>query len=212
MPTKDEFLAQVVAAPIQKKAGVMAAIIALLIGGFWYFSIDSERQKIKKARSELAELKRQQVEKAAIANNLAKFRREVEKLNQDLKDAVALLPNEAEIPELLQKVSELVEKSGLQMDVFELMGEQPVGFYARVPVKVEVSGSFHEVVVFLDKLAKLSRIVNVTDIKLGEPAFKNQKMALKSAFLATTFRFVETKQAGQPGPGGQPGGAAPAAK
>ena len=70
---------------------------------------------------------------------------------------------------------------------------------------MEVSGSFHEVVVFLDKLAKLSRIVNATDIRLDNPTFRNQKMVMKGAFLATTFRFVEQKQ-GQPAkPGQQPG-------
>ena len=200
MPNKEELLNQVVAAPIHKKLGVMAGIVALIIGGFYYMVISGESKKITQAKATVETLQRQYVEKSAIANNLAKFRREVEKLNLDLKDAVSLLPNEAEIPELLQKVSELVEKSGLQMDIFELVGEQPAGFYARVPVKMEVTGSFHDVVGFLDKLAKLSRIVNATDISLTEPVFENQKMMLKSTFLATTFRFIEQK----PGGSGQP--------
>jgi type IV pilus assembly protein PilO len=80
------------------------------------------------------------------------------------------------------------------MDIFELGGESAEGFYARVPVRMQVSGSFHEVVVFLDKLSKLSRIVNVTDISLDEPVFRNQKVVLRTSFNATTFRFIESKK------------------
>lgn len=193
IPSREELLSFIVAMPLKRKLLVLLVIVGTLVGCFYYFSIDSEYTKIDQSRKQLADLEKQRLEKQAIANNLAKFRREVERLNQDLKDAVTLLPNEAEIPELLQKVSELVEKSGLQMDVFELQGESPQGFYAKVPVNMEVTGSFHEVVVFLDKLSKLSRIVNVTNISLVEPVLKNQKIMLKTKFLATTFRFIDTK-------------------
>jgi len=199
LPSKDELIALVVATPLKKKLMVLGALVFVLVAGIYFFSISGEKDKINSDNVQIASLERQRLEKQAIANNLAKFRRDVEKLNQELKDAVSLLPNEAEIPELLQKVSELVEKSGLQMNVFSLAVEAPSGFYARVPVNVEVMGSFHEVVVFLDKLAKLSRIVNVTDLKLGDPVFRNQKMLLRSTFIATTFRFIEKGQAQTPG-------------
>jgi type IV pilus assembly protein PilO len=72
--------------------------------------------------------------------------------------------------------------------------ESPAGFYARVPIKIEVSGSFHEILVFFDKVAKLPRIINISDITFKDPTFKNQKMILKAEFLATTFRFIEGQQ------------------
>jgi len=196
LPSKDELLAKIVAAPKQKKLAVMAGIILALIVGFYYFSISEERSKIESDKKAIVTLTSQKVEKQGMANHLIKYRREVERLNQELRDAVTLLPNEAEIPELLQKLSEQVEKSGLQMDSFVLSPEVPQGFYSKVPVRIDVTGSFHEIVVFLDKLAKLPRIVNVTDINMRDPVFKSQKMILKTSFLATTFRFIESKPQG----------------
>jgi len=191
VPSREELFVLVEAMSLKKKILITAATVLVIVGGFYYFSIAEEQANIKRNSITLASLEKDRLEKQAIADNLPKFRRDIEKLNKDLKEALAMMPNEAEVPELLQKVSEMVEMSGLQLDVFELMGEQPQGFYSKVPMSMEVSGSFHEVVVFLDKLSKLPRIINVTDINMSDPKFKNQKMTLKGSLLATTFRFVE---------------------
>jgi len=191
VPSRDELLVLVEAMSLKKKILIIAATVLVIVAGFYYFSIADEQTSIKSNRVTLASLEKDRLEKQAIADNLPKFRRDIEKLNKDLKEALTMMPNEAEVPELLQKVSEMVEMSGLQLDVFELMGEQPQGFYSKVPMSMEVSGSFHEVVVFLDKLSKLPRIINVTDINMSDSKFKNQKMTLKGSLLATTFRFIE---------------------
>ncbi len=196
---KEKILELIVNTPWQKKILVMAGIV-VAIGVLFYFLVISPSLKdINKLKNQIKGLEAIYAEKQGIANNLASFRREVEKLNQDLKDALTLLPNSAEIPELLSRLSDVLEKSGLRMEVFELGVESPAGFYARVPIKIEVSGSFHEILVFFDKVAKLPRIINISDITFKDPNFKNQKMILKAEFMATTFRFIEAQEQQQQG-------------
>ncbi|MGC9043398.1 MAG: type 4a pilus biogenesis protein PilO [Myxococcota bacterium] len=199
---KEKILELVINTPWKKKILIVSGIVVGVAILFYFLAINPVMKDINKLKNQIKSLEATYAEKQGIANNLASFRREVEKLNQDLKDALTLLPNSAEIPELLSRLSDVLEKSGLKMEVFELGMESPAGFYARVPIKIEVSGSFHEIVVFFDKVSKLPRIINISDITFKDPTFKNQKMILKAEFLATTFRFIENQQ---PQQGQQPG-------
>ncbi|MCX7943658.1 MAG: type 4a pilus biogenesis protein PilO [Deltaproteobacteria bacterium] len=199
---KDKFLELVINTPWQKKLLVLGGIIVGIAVLFYFLLISPTLKDINKLKNQIKSLEATYNEKQSIANDLASFRREVERLNQELKDALTLLPNSAEIPELLSRLSEVLEKSGLRMEVFELGMETPAGFYARVPIKIEVSGSFHEILVFFDKVSKLPRIINISDITFKDPTFKNQKMILKAEFLATTFRFIEAQQQPQQGQAG----------
>jgi type IV pilus assembly protein PilO len=201
---KEKIFELVVSTPWQKKLLILGGVVLAVAVIFYFLLISPTLKDIDKIKRQIKSLETTYAEKQGIANNLAAFRREVEKLNQDLKDALTLLPNSAEIPELLSRLSDVLEKSGLKMEVFELGGEVPAGFYARVPIKIEVTGSFHEILVFFDKVSKLPRIINISDITFKDPTFKNQKMILKAEFLATTFRFIEGQQQQQQGQGTGP--------
>ena len=132
---------------------------------------------------------------------------EVERLKQRLNEALTLLPNEAEIPELLQKIAALVEQSDCEMTTFEPQGEVVSGFYAKIPVKMAIKGNYHSIAVFFDKVSKLARIVNVNNINLSDPTLQNQKVVLKAEFVSTTFKFVE--RAPTPASGTSGGGFGP---
>jgi type IV pilus assembly protein PilO len=69
---------------------------------------------------------------------------------------------------------------------------------------MRVNGSYHEIAVFLDRLSKMPRIVNVTDLNMTKPRIENKKIVLDSEYLATTYRFLEQPSGGAkaagPGP------------
>ncbi len=69
--------------------------------------------------------------------------------------------------------------------------ESSANFYAQIPIKMTVSGNYHEIALFMQEIANMRRIVNVNNIKLGQATLKGEKVVLTSDFLATTFRFVE---------------------
>src|SRR5207237_1362530 len=89
------------------------------------------------------------IQKQSIANNLAQFKHEKEILERRLAQALTELPNEANIDDLIRSLSEIGTKSGLAINSIEPQAEQRQSFYASIPIVMEVSGKYHEIVVFL---------------------------------------------------------------
>ncbi len=197
----DEIVARVSKVPLPQRILVLVLVVVMLVLINYIALISPKEQEIKRIQTSINQLENDLVRKRAIARNLSRYRIEVERLKQRLNEALTLLPNEAEIPELLQKVAALVEQSDCQMGKFEPKPEVDVQFYARIPVRMQISGNYHSIAVFFDKVSKLARIVNVTDITLSKPKIENQKVMLEAEFIATTFKFLEEKRdKAPPGP------------
>ncbi len=189
----DELIAKISKVPLAQRVLVLALAVIIIVVAVFFTFIQPENKKITRFKRTIEQLDSDLVQKRAIARNLSRYRVEVERLKQRLNEALTLLPNEAEIPELLQKIAALVEQSDCEMESFVPAAEVTSGFYAKIPVKMVVEGNYHSIAVFFDKVSKLARIVNVTNIKLDKPTLQNKKMVLKAQFTATTFKFVERK-------------------
>jgi type IV pilus assembly protein PilO len=204
----DRILDAIVRAPLAIKAGAVAAVVILLTALNYFViaiptfgaSVSALDQRILKTEAEQKRLDNDLIEKTAIANNLNQFRREKELLEQRLQEALAELPEEKKIDELLQLFQERARKAGLEITSIEPQAEVSEGFYARVPINMSVTGNFHEIVTFFDSLSRLRRIVNVNNITLDSPKDAGGKVTLTGRFLVTTFMFV------QPKPGAPAGG------
>jgi type IV pilus assembly protein PilO len=114
-------------------------------------------------------------------------------LEQKLAEALTELPENKDVEELLAQLNDIGKKSGLEISRVEPGGETVGGgdFFARIPIRMAVSGNYHEIAMFLQEVANMRRIVNVNNIKLDAPTMRNEKVVLQSSFMATTFRFVE---------------------
>ncbi len=197
----DRILDSIAKAPMAAKAGVVAAIAVLLTAANYFAftlpafgpSVSEIETRIVKTDGEQRRLDAELIEKTAIANNLNQFRREKEILEQRLQEALAELPEEKKIDELLQLFQERARKAGLEIASIEPAPEVNEGFYARVPINMQVTGNFHEIVTFFDSLARLRRIVNVNNILLDAPKDAGGKVILNGKFLVTTFMFVQPK-------------------
>ena len=177
--------------PFKTKLALLAVLVVLIIGGYVVGSYMPTRDEIAAKDAEINRLTNDKAEKEIIAANLEAFRAEYENLQQKLTEAAKMLPTDREIPELLFSISQLVEGSGLQLDVFEPQGEVPLEFYAEVPVSIDVTGEFKSLAVFLDKIGKLPRIVNVTNLSISTAADVGGAVALKAKGKITTYRFLQ---------------------
>ncbi|MFW6333734.1 MAG: type 4a pilus biogenesis protein PilO [Desulfosalsimonas sp.] len=99
------------------------------------------------------------------------------------------LPEKEEIPSLLTGISQAGKASGLNFLLFQPQGETEKDFYGEIPVKMELTGRFHDLGVFFDRLARLSRIVNVRDFSASLSGDSEGK--LKIECTAVTYRFIE---------------------
>jgi len=188
--TGQEVLNAVNKMPLGQKVGVVAGFVILLSAANWYFFIDPMQTQIRDRQGTLRALEDELIQKQSIANNLAQFKHEKEILERRLAQALTELPNEANIDDLIRSLSEIGTKSGLTINSIEPQPEQRQSFYAAIPIVMSVSGNYHEIGVFLDALSKLARIVNVTNIKMGQARIANEKLLINATYIATTFRFL----------------------
>ncbi len=192
----EQLLDKIAKAPPAVKYGGLAGLVVLLSVLNFFFGIQPLQDSIAEQENTQRGLDRQLAEKQEIAQNLNERRREMDILEQKLAEALTELPEKKDIDELLAQLNDIGKKSGLEISRVEPGGETNATFFAKIPIKMSVSGNFHEIAMFMQEIANMRRIVNVNNIKLGTPVVKNDKVVLSSEFLATTFRFVE--QVAQP--------------
>lgn len=182
--------------PILQKALGFVGLCLLICVAFYFVAYSPLLKQHQAKDSELQTLGQDLNEKKKLVADLAQYKRDVERLNQELQKALKLLPNRTEIPSLLQKISSLASKSGLDIYRFQPAPEMPQDFYAKVPVALELEGTFGDITNFFDAVGKLSRIVNIGKfsfaVKPNNSSVKDslRKKVLKVSCVATTFRFI----------------------
>lgn len=189
----EEIISKLVKIPMGTKIGALAGLaLVVTLGNYFLWPGISEIQDktVKLERTRVAK-EAEFTKKQQVANNLDQYKRQLEVVEQRLKEALTEMPEEIRIDDLLTQLSELAKKAGLSMRSLKPASESQGGqFYYKIPIKMSVSGGFHEIAVFLDSVSKLKRIVNVNNIKFGTPQILADKVILKAGYMATTFRFA----------------------
>jgi type IV pilus assembly protein PilO len=196
----EKLIEQIVKAPVGLKVAVVAGAVVLLTALNYFVmglpygdSISEIETKITRANNEQRQLAADLAYKTGIANDLNRFRHEREVLEQRLNEALAELPEDKKIEDILEAFQDRAQKAGLEIVSIEPKEQQSQGFYARIPIAMQVSGNFHEIATFFDSLGHMRRIVNVEGITLDQPKDSGGKVILTGKFTATTFMFVEGK-------------------
>jgi len=151
-------------------------------------------QEIQTLGSEYEELEKKLSAAKNTAKNLPKVKEEMNNAESQLKVVMKALPETKEIPTLLEGISLSGQDAGLEFVLFQPGNERNQSFYAEIPVSIQVSGKYHNVALFFDKVARLPRIVNIQDINMKpDPAKKNNELI--TACTAVTYKFLDAKAA-----------------
>lgn len=183
--------------PLSKRILLLAAVNVLIIVAIYFALIGPKYEEVTSLKAQLQDLTVKLNEARAIAADIPKFLKDKEDLENKLKAAVAQLPNEKEIPDLIDSISRAGEKSGLKILLFKPQKEVPKGFYAEVPVNMAVEGRFESLFEFSAKIGDLPRIVNIAGMDISSTGHKNRIPMLKANFVATTFRFIPAANEGE---------------
>ncbi|BDG04299.1 type IV pilus inner membrane component PilO [Anaeromyxobacter oryzae] len=199
----EKLLDQIAKAALGVKVAVVAGAVVLLTALNYFTvsltlgpSISDVEKKIARTDAEQKRLSADLTYKTGIANDLNRFRREREVLEQKLNEALAELPEQKKIEDILELFQDRAQKAGLEILSIEPRAQEPQDFYARLPIQMEVDGNFHEIATFFDSLGRLRRIVNVSGIELQTPKDVNGRVVVNGRFTATTFMFLDPKAAG----------------
>ena len=167
---------------------ISGGIFLLVIGLFVWLLYVPKYQTIGKLETDLEKLKSQLMKAKADARDLKKFQEKMKKAEAQFRLAKKSLPEKEEIPSLLSSISQSGQDSGLEFLLFQPKGERKKDFYAEIPVNIKVTGRFHNVALFFDKVARLSRVVNIRNIRM-KPAKGNK--SLTTSCTAVTYKFIE---------------------
>ena len=169
------------------RIAIFAGTIVVLAAIFIYLLYIPKTDEIKRTETEIAGLK-QKVNRARIrAKNLKEFEEEFALVDAQFQEALNLLPNRKEIPSLLRNITKLGADAGLEFCLFSLQKERPGDFYLEIPVSLEVSGPYHNVAVFFDKVGHMERIVNILNVSMRP--IQPRSTTLVTTCDAVTYRF-----------------------
>jgi len=177
--------------PLSKKLLILGIIWILIVVAFYYSLYSVKLSEKKELTAKLAKLQEDIAKKQKIANDLPKFKAEKEELDRQLQQALAQLPNEKEIANLLDSISGAARTANLDILTFKPGRESPKGFYADVIIDMRVEGGYNNLLLFFEKVAALPRIVNISLMNITSTSKEVRGDILLSAtFLATTFKFL----------------------
>ena len=177
--------------PTSRKIVVLVVLIAVMSGLFFYLIYWPNLDVLKKKKAEVEVLERQVRELRTVAANMKRFQAEASRLREELQVAITQLPTSKEIPSLLSNISQLGKDSGLEFLLFKPIGEINKEFYAEIPVEIKVKGSYNNVAMFFDKVGKLPRIVNISEVSMDTAKEVMGRWEINTSCTATTFKFID---------------------
>ncbi|HMQ11787.1 MAG TPA: type 4a pilus biogenesis protein PilO [Oligoflexia bacterium] len=181
----NQFLAQFEKQPKALKMGVLCFLLLVILFVEYQFFISSRNAEIDKNQKEISKLEKEYSESQAIADNLESFIAQVAFLDEELKRALLLLPNEEDIQGVLRAISKEANVTNVRLISFKPQNRANKGFYASLTMTIKFEGSFHDIAKFIDRVGKLKRIINVSDIVFERVADKSLTVTAK----ATTYMF-----------------------
>jgi len=180
---------------------IIALLFPVFIGVIFYYMFyqDLSRQQ-KKIQSTLTRLEADKKNYEERKKQYNAFREQVVQLTKENEKLKKILPTSTQVPRLLQTLHAQAELSGLNIITFDQGNEVRHGFYAEIPVRMKITGKYHQIGRFFNEVRSLQRIVNIHDMKLELDKARNaQNRMLDAHFTASTFRFLEEDEKAQDG-------------
>ena len=179
------------------RIAIFLGTLVLLAGLFFYFVYLPKSEEIAKTQQEIGRLQQKLNQAIVRARALKKFEAEYAEVDAQFEEALKLLPNTKEIPSLLKSITQLGTDSQLEFLLFSPQRERAQDFFMEIPVSIEVSGTYHNVAIFFDKVGQMERIVNILNVSMNPQ--KDRSTILTTRCDAVTYRFKgETDAKPQP--------------
>jgi type IV pilus assembly protein PilO len=185
--------------PLAGQLGVSVFLAALICGGFYYFWYADAIEQEKKKTAELQELERNIRALEVTASKLQEFQREVQLLEAKLETLKRILPPEKETPDLMRRVQYLAAQSNLIIRRFTPATPLNKDFYQEVPINVDVEGTFHNLGMFADRVGRLSRLVNLGNIRVKAQGNQTASNTIAAQCVATTYVYLDAPPPPPPG-------------
>lgn len=176
--------------PSSQKVLLFVVTFVLIGAAFYFLQYQDQLDTIQRLTASVSEQEKKLVTLKAAAAKVDQLEKELARSEEELSILMTLLPDQTEIPGLLENVSRLGSKVGLENILFQPQPEVPHELYAIIPIRLDLLGTFNDFGVFLDSISKLNRILRVESVTLTRPKEKKASL-LQVSCTMTTYRFLD---------------------
>ena len=177
------------------KYGALTIIFVAIIAAGIYFDTRDQLAELERVEAKEAKLKKEFTNKADKAAKLDLYKDQLAEMKASFQAILRQLPEETDVESLLVDVCQTALANGLEIKKFQPSQEQKKGFYAELPIELEVSGRFHDLASFISGVAALPRIVTMHDLKLEikkpEEGRPQTGVKLQMDAIAKTYRYLK---------------------
>jgi len=192
--------------PMPFRFGAIGLIFVLGVVLLGYFlAWKPKKPELDAARAQEAQLLATLEAKARKAANLDAYKAQLAEMEQSFGAMLRKLPNKTEVPSLLTDISQQGTAAGLDQKLFQPNTQNIKDFYAELPIKMRLTGSFHSIGAFVSGIAALPRIVTLHDVEITQVGKTPGTDQLQLDVTAKTYRYLDEEEqaANQPqGPAG----------
>jgi type IV pilus assembly protein PilO len=194
--------------PLVVRGFFVLVLFAICAGFFSYMFVwTQDRPVLQKAEADEADLRSQFENKQQRAANLDAYRSQLAEMERTFGAMLRQLPGKTEVPNLLVDISQTGLAAGLSEKLFQPGPEKSNGFYAELPIKIRLVGSYHQFGAFVSGIAALPRIVTLHDIQISPVSERSGNYDdLTMDVTAKTYRYIED-EGSKPAPKKKTGGA-----
>jgi len=195
-----KFLEQLAKLSFGKKIAILGVLLALAAVGYWFVSYSASAEELDRATNEYTQI--QGAKQAALQAKASydRDRRRLDELKANFGQQLKELPTDTQMSAFLDNLNTQAELVGLTLKSVEPTNEETTENYVRIPVKLKLEGSFHQMAKFFYLVGNLDRIINIENINLVVGKAKEAGIMLAVDTLATTFRSLSVEKAKGAGP------------
>ncbi len=177
--------------PLPFRIAVIVIVFVLVTGlGVYWFIVKDKAPQLDRAKQEEVDLRQTFENKQKKAANYDAYKAQLAQIEQSFGTMLRQLPGETEIPSLIVDISQTGLAAGLQEKLFVPQPEIPKDFYAEKPIKIQLSGGYHEIANFVSGVAALPRIVTLHNITIT-PEGRDEFDRLSIEVTAKTYRYLD---------------------
>jgi type IV pilus assembly protein PilO len=173
------------------KLGIGGGVLGLVAAGYYFGFHSTLEDGLASAKTAGTSLNADLSKARAAEQSYQKDLAELADREQRQKELNQILPATTEYPAFLSAVQSAANVSGVSLSAWTPREKVPGKYYARVPMKVELSGKFMQIARFFYNVGQLDRIINMENIAMTDPRVVDNEVVLKSEALATAFHVVE---------------------
>lgn len=176
--------------PIGAKIGIVFALAAMIGAGYYFVFLEDISNLIQAAQIKEESLKGDLVTANQAQLAFQKDLAELHEREQRRAEIEKILPSKAEYPSFLSSLQGVANVSGIALTAWNPEPEKAHEFYAQVPMKLKLSGRFHQIAKFFYSIGQQERIINMENISITDPSVQGDEVALKVEVQAAAFRTL----------------------